>query len=159
VASGVLLATFAKRFRLSEDDAFLVGLLHDIGDFALLRIIYDQQKAHGRKISRSVFDALSTQWHEHIGLRLADAWNLPDPLPQLIGKHHGEAPDHEPERTYHLLIQMSDAACSMMRFAPYVSYDFFNIICVRELGLQNDAATRRVLRELPGRIDDRLAVF
>lgn len=159
IASGVIVSSLARRFRLSEDDAFLVGLLHDIGDFALVRIVYDHQKAHGRGITRPVFDALSAQWHEHLGLRLADAWNLPDPLPQLIGQHHGAPLDTEPERTFQWLIQLSDAACAMMRYSPYVPYDFFNLMCVRELGLRNNAPTRALLAELPGRIDDRLASF
>lgn len=159
VASGVILSSLAPRFKLPEDDAFLVGLLHDIGDLALVRVIHDRQQSQERKMTRSVFEALSAQWHEHLGLRLADAWNLPDPLPQLIGQHHGVALENEPERTYQWLIRLSDAAVSMMKYSPYVPYDFFNLMCVRELGLQNDSQTRAMLAEWPGKIDDRLASF
>ncbi len=156
VASAEFMTQMAPRYRLPQDEAFLAGLLHDIGSLALLRIMHDHHKAHGRRVQRPLFSRLNTEWHEHLGLRLADDWNLPEPLPFLIGQHHQvEAADGTHGR-YLLLIQLSDVVCSMMGYGPYVPYDFFHLPCVRALELHDNPPTRELLALLPEKIALRL---
>lgn len=156
VASAEFMALMAPRYRLSNDEAFLVGLLHDIGSLALLRIMHDHHKTHGRRVQRPLFARLNAEWHEHLGLRLADDWNLPEPLPFLIGQHHQVEAADGTQGKYLYLIQLSDVACSMMGYGPYVPYDFFNLPCVRALELYDNPATREFLAQLPEKISLRL---
>lgn len=156
IASATIAARFADRVKMSEDEAFLTGLLHDIGMLAVLRIVHDYQKTHGRRVSRTLFDVLCDEWHEHLGLRLADAWNLPTPLPELIAGHHQEPTVADPLRGQRHLLQFTDVVTAMLEYSPYVAYDFFNMPCVAAMGLRDDAATRTMLMELPAVIEGRM---
>ncbi len=140
-----MLREFSKRFGLPSDEGFLAGLLHDIGMLAVLKVVHEYRQFHGRPVSRAVFEHVAAEWHEHIGLRLSEAGNLPSPLPELIGNHHRPPGEDDPLRVQRLLLQVSDVACAMLGYAPYVPYDFFNLDCVRRLGLKDDATTRALL--------------
>jgi HD-like signal output (HDOD) protein len=143
-----MLREFSQRFSLSPEEGFLAGLLHDIGMLAVLKVVHEYQQLHGRHVSRAVFEHVAAEWHEHIGLRLSEAWNLPSPLPELIGNHHRPPAEDDPLRVQRLLLQLADVACAMLGYAPYVPYDFFNLDCVRRLGLKDDAATRALLTSI-----------
>lgn len=148
-ASAVICAYFGVPHGLPADELTLVGLLHDIGMLGVSRVMNDFQLRTGRKLPRALFDQMSREWHEHLGLRLADEWNLPSPLPELIGNHHREPDAHDPLAIHRRLIMLSEVICSMLEIAPYVPYDFFNLACVQALGIQDDEATRLRLLRLP----------
>lgn len=156
LVSAIFMGQLARRVRMPEEDAFLIGLLHDIGSLALLRIVHEYQKAHARKIGRPMFERLNVQWHEHLGVRLADEWNLPDPLPMLIGNHHGPVDEENPLRKQLMMIELSDVVCSMLGYAPYVPYDFFNLPCTRGLGIHDDPDVRQMLAQLPEQVATKL---
>lgn len=156
LAAGVIVRCMAQRVGLSNEDGFLIGLLHDIGMFVVLKVVNEYEKLHGRAVSRGLFDRVSDSWHEHIGMRLADAWNLPDPLPELIGNHHRPPGEDDPLAMWRRLIALADASCTMMGFGPYVPYDFFNLPCVMQLGLTPDEATFELLSELKNLADEAL---
>jgi HD-like signal output (HDOD) protein len=152
LACGVILAEMAPRYGLSRDDAFLVGLLHDVGCLAVLRVVHEYQTQMGQRVPAVVFHALCQQWHEKLGANLSEAWNLPDPLPALIGSHHVDAGPEDPLEYYRLLIAFAEVVCAMTGYSPHVPYDFFNTPCVKRLGLQDDGATRAFLAALPEKI-------
>jgi len=149
LASAVVLEQFAPRFKLAPDEQFLVGLLHDIGMLAILRVMLDYEAENGRQTPRPVFDRLCDEWHEHIGLGLAEAWNLPDPLPALIASHHATPEIDDPLQTRRLLVQAADAACAMLGYAPAGPESFFGLHCVQRLGLHPNAEVCRLLEPLP----------
>jgi HD-like signal output (HDOD) protein len=152
LASGVIGRELGRLYGLPEDDVFLSGLFHDIGTVAILKILDDQYVASEKFVPRDVFDVISNEWHELIGFRLATAWDLPEPIPDIIGEHHDEPAPTDPLMLHKLLVQVSDVACSLLRFKAYVPFDFFHVRCVRTLGLEDDRATREVLASLPDQI-------
>jgi HD-like signal output (HDOD) protein len=156
LVSGIVAEQFSDPRILVPDEAFLVGLLHDLGSLAILKVLHDYQLESKRRISRSLFDRLCGGWHEHIGLRLANAWNLPDPLPEIIGNHHHEPADDDPLNHHRTLVQFADAVCAMLGYAPYVPYDFFALPCVRRLGLTNNPVTCERLRGLLDVVAERI---
>lgn len=156
LASGIIIGHLAPRYDLPEEEAFLVGLLHDIGMLAILKVVHDFQAGSPNKVSRSLFDYLCQQWHEHIGLRLAESWSLPDPIPEIAGSHHREPTADDPLKTYRLLVTFADAACAMLEYAPYVPYDFFNLPCVRQLGLKDEPQTHELLAPLPEMLKEQM---
>lgn len=158
LASAVILQELAPRFKLVSDDAFLIGLLHDIGRLGVLKVVHEFQRTSGYKTPRTVFDKLCEEWHQTLGARLAQEWNLPDPLPALIGDHHREPAPDDPLEKHRLLITLADVACSMMEHAPYVPYDFFQLPCVQRLGLTDDAPTRTLLASLPEKVNERIQI-
>ncbi len=159
IVSGVLLNHLSPRYGLAEGEAFLVGLLHDIGNLALLRVLHDCQKVYGGEVSRASFDRLSDDWHERLGARIAEAWRLPVPLPEIVSAHHQPPAIYDPLAGYRWLVQFADVVCSLLGYATYVPYDFFALPCVQQLGFEDTDETRRWLTGLPAMILDRTGVF
>ncbi len=156
VASATVCATLARRCRLPEDEAYLLGLLHDVGALAIFWVLQEYAGAHGRRIARELFDRLSVDWHEHIGLRLADRWDLPAPLPEIIADHHRPSQDDDPLDARRQLVQFSDVVCALLRYAPYEPYEFFELPCVRALGITDGEADCEMLAALPDRIEEQV---
>lgn len=159
IASGAVMSAMSKRLNLPEDDAFLVGILHDIGSIAILRVVHDYEATHGRVVARSTFDRVCVEWHEHLGLRLADAWNLPSPLPDLIGSHHREPSDDDPFVRWRWALQWTDRAVGWLGYGDPQRGNLFNERCARQLDLRDDRETRPYLLSLPQRVQERLAAF
>lgn len=157
VAAGVIVQELSREEGDPVEDGFFIGLLHDIGMLAVLKLVHDFQCTHGRKVPRVHFEALAAQWHEHLGLRLAEAWCLPDPLPQLIGHHHRTPSGDDPLRRPRLFLAIAEVTCALLEYAPYVPYDFFALECVQAAGLVDDEATRQKLARWPALIKHRLS--
>lgn len=160
LASAVLMEFLAERYALPPDEAFLVGLLHDIGALAVLKVVHEYQKRTGRSVSRPLFDRLYTEWHEHLGLRLAGAWALPDPLPDVAGLHHRIPQGNDPLERYRLLAAFADVVCELLGFRthPPSPVDFFELDCVKRLDLKDDAETCRLLYTLPNILEERMTL-
>lgn len=159
LASAVITTRFAHLCRIDEGEALLLGLLHDVGSLAVCGLLGDYQKAHGRRVSRLLFDRLCVEWHERIGMRLAEQWELPGALRDVIAAHHGRPDDDDPLRRERLLVQVADCVCALLRYAPYVAYDFFELPCVCGLGLREERAVLDLLTPLPELIEERLLCY
>lgn len=96
VAAGVLARRKGLAAKAAEE-AFVGGLLHDIGKLFLDQYFPDQY-AIALKLARaakiSVWDAEKTALgvgHALVGKRIADKWNLPPSLTSMIALHHQPA--------------------------------------------------------------------
>ncbi len=159
IASAAVLGGLSRRYGLPDEEAFLVGLLHDIGKLGLLRILHGYQRNYDAKVPWARFDRLCDEWHEPLGRRLATNWRLPAPLPEIIGDHHHQPPDDDPLVCYRYLVQLTDVACAMMGYSPYVPYDFFNLPCVQSLGIEDTPETQNWLVTFPAIILERTGIF
>jgi HD-like signal output (HDOD) protein len=126
-ALGAALAAreIAARTRLADpDDAFVAGLLHDVG-----KILFDLQFPQAFLEAVACAEAnpdLSTLeaeraylgWtHTEAGELVAEAWNLPDAIAEVVTCHH------EPERSvlFHelsVLVQASNWLCHSLGIGP-----------------------------------------
>ena len=84
VSVGICARMVASRCRIPNfEDAFLAGLLHDIG------IILEDQRVHGEGLSLS---ASEREWlgfdHCLLGERIAEAWGFPPTVRDAIRFHH-----------------------------------------------------------------------
>lgn len=77
----------AAAARMDEDQAFLVGLLHDIGKVPLLDLI-GREVNRRSDISRALVGRVFTRFHETVGAKLAERWSLPADLTAVAGHHH-----------------------------------------------------------------------
>lgn len=88
----VLVALFAqeiaKKARMNADEAFLAGLLHDVGIPTLIQglVEIEPRVTSFRDIDGLL--ALLHPRHAEIGARLAAAWAMPPRLIEAIGYHH-----------------------------------------------------------------------
>lgn len=80
-------------YRLAGE-AFVAGLLHDIGIFILAHyaqseyaMMRKEQRASGETLEAAESRLLGIN-HAEIGARLAQTWNLPPQLQHAIGNHH-----------------------------------------------------------------------
>lgn len=159
IASAAVLGGMSRRYQLQDEEAFLVGLLHDIGKLGLLRILHGYQRNYEAKVPWGQFDRLCDEWHEPLGRRLATNWRLPAPLPEIIGDHHRQPAEDDPLALYRLLVQFADVACAMMGYSPYVPYDFFDLPCVQGLGIEDAPETHNWLVTFPAIILERTGIF
>jgi HD-like signal output (HDOD) protein len=92
IGTAYLAWLISDRVRESPDEAFLYGLLHDIGKLLLLKLAYDYQKRFAVVLARQEVDAVVAGQHAGFGGHLLQQWHLPPTLDDPVMWHH------EPEK-------------------------------------------------------------
>ena len=104
------------RTKLNPDDAFLAGLLHEIGKLYILMRVKDKIE---QLANEAAFQAVVAEWHPRLGRAVIESWGLSTELAAAVGEHQAcalEAP--EPPRLTHIvavanyLAENSEAACA-----------------------------------------------
>ena len=102
------------------EQAYLAGLLHDIGRFIVFHSIPDVHAMIGdagcsspQSLMEAEFDVLGTN-HVRIGASVCQAWDLPDSIAQVVEWHHrselpGDTPEQQQHATRVAIIQIADA--------------------------------------------------
>ena len=75
----------ARDCRLDSEEAFLGGLLLDLGKTVILSVAKDY------KIDQALLDDLLTTRHAEIGAMIAKKWNYPEAIQRLIRYHHNRS--------------------------------------------------------------------
>jgi putative nucleotidyltransferase with HDIG domain len=141
------------RFPKAEE-AFLCGLMHDIGKIVLLQ---NFQAHYAEIISRvyqgnGSFHAAEMEFfgfsHAHVGALLAEKWNFPPQLWEAIGYHHNptSAPNHARLAS---ITSLADALMIRMElgFERNGNLDLAALPAAESLGLRADAL-ENLLQEL-----------
>lgn len=122
-ASSICCKMIAERiFTINGDDAYLCGILHDIGlivemeteEETFLKII-EQLVADGPSIIELEHDLFQTD-HCQLGYIMAKEWRISDPIAEAIRDHHqdnGAIDPHSPTG----ILQMSEYIIQQMGFA------------------------------------------
>ena len=123
-----------------EEDAFLIGLLHDIGNVVVLRVVHGEQIAQPYEIDDDTFEYLCYECHQEFGELIADAWSLPPSLKALISDHHTYPDPDDPLRTLRLQLQLTDMISALLSYTPFVSYNLLEsrVVCDLDLAARND---------------------
>jgi putative nucleotidyltransferase with HDIG domain len=82
-----LLATLAGQ---DPENAFLCGLLHDIGTAAILIVLGERRKSEPA-LEAAVLDEVVRQAHEDVSAMLVRLWKLPGDTAEVVAHHHGRA--------------------------------------------------------------------
>lgn len=84
----------ARRLKLSEENAFTAGLLHDIGRLVLascfpdhLAAVLAYQRAHDCLLLQAELEVIGID-HAAIGEALAAQWNFPPLIQEAVARHH-----------------------------------------------------------------------
>jgi HD-like signal output (HDOD) protein len=106
------LAGRVKRGDLSGE-AFMAGMLHDIGKLLLLRVV-DDLKAQGKGFdpSESLVLELLASLHARHGHALMKQWNIPEVYCDVVQRHHDA--DFEDGATLLILVRLVDQACNKL---------------------------------------------
>lgn len=78
----------AEQVDESEDEAFLVGLLHDIGKLLILKLAYDYKRRTGTPVPPEQVDAATVEHHTEYGHITLRRWGLPATLDEPVRCHH-----------------------------------------------------------------------
>ena len=104
--------TLANLLRLSPDVAFISGMLHDIGQLALIvaapdefRMAMDYRTSHDCQIFEAEQSVLGMD-HAQVGAHLVRKWDFPKVICDAIEKHH--MPDVAPTSIMSDLVHVSE---------------------------------------------------
>jgi putative nucleotidyltransferase with HDIG domain len=131
VGCGLTARVIAKRTRsVNPDQAFLVGLLHDIGKTALLLKLPDRmnpvidQLFRGTPISsRDLEEEVFGFDHAVVGQLLARKWKFGEDIEEAIGQHHFPEEAVVAPKLSHV-VSLADAFCHVLGYGPVRKPDF-----------------------------------
>ncbi len=94
LAAALFAQEIARSRRWNVEEAFLCGLLHDIGRPVLLQLLVDLQKELRLKAPAEDVDAIVTTHHARVASELLTHWALPAQIAETALFHHdpGAAP-------------------------------------------------------------------
>jgi putative nucleotidyltransferase with HDIG domain len=97
-----------------QDEAFLAGLLHDVGKLSILRVL-EELVADGEcpvQVSRAILDAALRHLHTVHGAELLAQWNIPESLRVIALHHHDESFD--PTDSTMLIVRLVNRASHLV---------------------------------------------
>ncbi|MEI9953103.1 MAG: HDOD domain-containing protein [Pseudomonadota bacterium] len=95
IGTALFAQEIARNTRNNVEDAFLCGLLHDVGRPVLLQALVTLLREAKLVADREAVLALVAELHEAAGSALAKAWTLPETVVTALGKHHAREPERE----------------------------------------------------------------
>jgi HD-like signal output (HDOD) protein len=91
-------------------EAFMAGLLHDVGSLMLLRVLESlRAQRSGQQIPESLILEVITALHAEQGAKLIRHWGLPESYADLSAGHH--AFEMDTTDTVGMLVRLADHAC------------------------------------------------
>lgn len=116
VACGVGSEWLARKLRIegAREQAFLAGLLHDVGKLLLLRVL-DELKASGSlpfEPSETLVQQLLDGLHPEQGFALMSQWNIPDTYGEVVRDH--EKPEVDERNVLLNIVRLVDTACNKL---------------------------------------------
>jgi putative nucleotidyltransferase with HDIG domain len=94
VATALFAQEIARQTRNNVEEAFLCGLLHDVGRPVLLQALLEAARQRSSSATREELLGLVSEIHCRGGAALAAAWTLPDSVAQAIANHHSPSSEH-----------------------------------------------------------------
>jgi putative nucleotidyltransferase with HDIG domain len=91
IATAVVSRLVCRETSLSDDYAFLCGLLHDIGTAACIIVLAEEYGGRGQEKPHAPLEGfwpVIRDTHEQIALKLGEMWQLPADVRWVIGHHH-----------------------------------------------------------------------
>jgi HD-like signal output (HDOD) protein len=131
------------------NEAFLCGLLHDFGRFALIKVLHDDGRG-GTELSPED-QAWVDRFHPEAGAFLAEAWGLPEVVCETTRCHH--YPEHAPEGFQQpaAVIGVADAVAHRLGLGadPLPDLELLDTEAARLAGV-DEAILDDVMETLPG---------
>ena len=154
LSAATIMRDLSPLTRLDPEDAFLFGLLHDIGNVVALREVHEQETILHLGVGLDVIEYVCHNTHEQLGAHVADAWNLSPQLKSLIADHHHEPSPDDPMRVERCQLQLTDMINAQLGYAPGGTCDLLASKPAIALGLSDCTVVSSTLARLPDRIDE-----
>jgi HD-like signal output (HDOD) protein len=107
VMCGIAARIVSDKMRYRFEYDYLCGLLHDIGEARIYRILANYKEA----IDTPILEDLVQRYHRRAGSELAIAWGLPEPIIETCAHHHDD-----PAKASNLvkMVMMSDILVAIL---------------------------------------------
>lgn len=92
VAAAMFAQEIARVTRRNVEDAFMCGLLHDVGRPVILQALVQILSEQKLRVSPAAVIAATGELHCDVGGTLADSWGLPEAVEMSIRHHHSATP-------------------------------------------------------------------
>ena len=137
VHAAIAARTLARHIHPSYDLAYLCGLLHDIGEARIYRILAGAPEA--KKMPAREVQDLVTRHHEAAGADVARAWTLPPDIAVACEEHHVPAIERAPKAVR--IVMGADALTRLCDLPTDVARDTENadVNLLLKLGLEPTA--------------------
>jgi putative nucleotidyltransferase with HDIG domain len=97
LGAAVLSRAIARASTTEPEEAFLAGLLHDVGKSVVLGLLVEEERANpGIRVSDTLVDQLCDECHTGTGAAIAKLWNLHPQHIEAIEHHHSVRPFSPP---------------------------------------------------------------
>ena len=91
VGTACLARRLGERLRMVSDDAFVHGLLHDVGKLFLMKMRAEYLRLGGRPPSAEEFETVLAAEHAEVGATALQIWGLPAAVRTPVRWHHDPA--------------------------------------------------------------------
>jgi putative nucleotidyltransferase with HDIG domain len=145
----------ARAIKLSQeqhDDAYVAGLLHDIGlivisnphpDLAEKIRTFCSEKNVPRRVIENFSYGLN---HADVGGLIAQKWNFPDQLVEGIKFHHEPLKASSAHKNIVFCVYLANAICNIER--GNISYEQIEPVVLHDFAIKDEARFRKVHRSL-----------
>jgi putative nucleotidyltransferase with HDIG domain len=116
VVSALAGQEIARATRSNVEDAFLCGLLHDIGRPVLLQSLLTLTREQRLTCDRDSLLELTSELHCRAGAALATAWKLPEAVVAAVSHHHEAEPQSHPKAVH--ITALADATAHALTTDP-----------------------------------------
>lgn len=163
IAVGVAARELARQMKLPvADEAFLAGMIHDVGILISLQTQPEQLKqvCEAAKSSERPFVELEKEIlggvdHQQMGMCLAEQWRFPKSCQLVAGYHHQPAALGEQNRLLVTLVYVADTICCQSKHG-------FNLTAMHqrldELDLRDVQIDPAVVQRTAGNLDQLVSV-
>lgn len=159
LSSAYVMRELAELTDLDVEEAFMIGLLHDIGNVMVLRTANSLKKLSRFEIDLESFEYLCQETHQEFGELIANSWGLPEHIRDLVSSHHDYPEPGDPLLKERLLIELTDMICSLLTFTTYQPYDLLNSRAAIDLGFADKPEFGALLERLPDDLQEVLEFF
>jgi putative nucleotidyltransferase with HDIG domain len=92
VSAAIFAQEVARATRRNVEDAFMCGLLHDVGRPVILRALVGILAEQKLNVAPEAVMAATAELHVDVGATLAESWQLPEAVEMSIRYHHSTMP-------------------------------------------------------------------
>jgi len=98
----------------SAHEAYIAGLLHDVGKLLLITVVENITRSGKKKMrpSNQLLHEVMENFHAEHGFLLLKNWNFPESYCKVVHEHHYEEVD--PNDTLLIMVRLVDKACNKL---------------------------------------------
>jgi len=122
LASAFFAQEIARQRRWNVEEAFLCGLLHEVGRPLILSRMVELHTACGAPISDEAVDAAADAYHAKVAGDALSAWALPAKVAETASMHHDQLADGTAPTKEVAMVQVAGALAQLALEHPIVEH-------------------------------------